>query len=234
MAAKAGLRRGRRPRRRCRAGSGFSFALFHLPRLHPTIGGEAHVVGVGAAARRAAERDDHLPVHGHRGLDAAGAGPSAGVKQKSSRSTSGYCAKRSTDSGRAVDNQGDSFFVVFTRARNAVAAAVAVQRALEWRAWPDGPHVRVRIGSEEVALRRTVRAWEPPHSERPQSPQATSTQSYPALGPFTHTHERIGGRWLRGGPLRGFPPCRSRIPPAAARPPKRCSTRNPKRGIRNL
>jgi class 3 adenylate cyclase len=31
--------------------------------------------------------------------------------------------------GRAIDTQGDSFFVAFRRARNAVAAAVAAQRA---------------------------------------------------------------------------------------------------------
>ena len=32
--------------------------------------------------------------------------------------------------GREIDTQGDSFFVVFTRARDAVAAAVEVQRSL--------------------------------------------------------------------------------------------------------
>jgi class 3 adenylate cyclase len=32
--------------------------------------------------------------------------------------------------GREVDTQGDSFFAVFSRARDAVAAAVALQRAL--------------------------------------------------------------------------------------------------------
>ncbi len=48
--------------------------------------------------------------------------------------------------GREIDTQGDSFFVVFTRARDAVAAAVDVQRSLASQAWPDGRHVRVRIG----------------------------------------------------------------------------------------
>ena len=48
--------------------------------------------------------------------------------------------------GREIDTQGDSFFVVFTRARDAVAAAVEVQRSLASQAWPDGRHVRVRIG----------------------------------------------------------------------------------------
>ena len=48
--------------------------------------------------------------------------------------------------GHEVDTQGDSFFVVFPRARDAVAAAVAAQRALLEHVWPDGQQVRVRIG----------------------------------------------------------------------------------------
>ncbi len=48
--------------------------------------------------------------------------------------------------GREVDTQGDSFFVVFARATQAVAAAVAIQRALAAEAWPEGGAVRVRIG----------------------------------------------------------------------------------------
>src|SRR6266496_4137966 len=48
--------------------------------------------------------------------------------------------------GNEVDTQGDSFFVVFPRATQAVAAAVAMQRALAAAAWPEGGAVRVRIG----------------------------------------------------------------------------------------
>ncbi len=48
--------------------------------------------------------------------------------------------------GHEVDTQGDAFFVVFARASDAVAAAVAVQRALFAYAWPQGVAVRVRIG----------------------------------------------------------------------------------------
>jgi len=48
--------------------------------------------------------------------------------------------------GHEVDTQGDSFFVVFLRAKQAVAAAVAVQRALAAEAWPEGGAVLVRIG----------------------------------------------------------------------------------------
>ncbi|MGH3132513.1 MAG: adenylate/guanylate cyclase domain-containing protein, partial [Gaiellaceae bacterium] len=48
--------------------------------------------------------------------------------------------------GREIDTQGDSFFFVFSRARDAVAAAVAGQRALAEHEWPDDGAVRVRIG----------------------------------------------------------------------------------------
>jgi peptide/nickel transport system substrate-binding protein len=48
--------------------------------------------------------------------------------------------------GQEVDTQGDAFFVAFRRARDAVAAAVAAQRALDGYPWPDGAVVRVRMG----------------------------------------------------------------------------------------
>jgi YVTN family beta-propeller protein len=48
--------------------------------------------------------------------------------------------------GHEIDTQGDAFFVAFARARDAVAAAVAGQRALAAEAWPGGAVVRVRMG----------------------------------------------------------------------------------------
>ncbi len=48
--------------------------------------------------------------------------------------------------GVVVDTQGDSFFVAFTRVRDAAAAAVDIQRALAEGVWPSGVTVRVRIG----------------------------------------------------------------------------------------
>ena len=48
--------------------------------------------------------------------------------------------------GREIDTQGDAFFVVFNRAKDAVAAALAAQRALAAHTWPDGVAVRVRMG----------------------------------------------------------------------------------------
>ena len=48
--------------------------------------------------------------------------------------------------GVEIDTQGDAFFFAFPRAREAVAAAVEVQRAHASHAWPDDSVVRVRIG----------------------------------------------------------------------------------------
>ena len=48
--------------------------------------------------------------------------------------------------GVEIDTQGDSFFYAFARARDAVAGAVAVQRAHAGREWPGGEQVRVRMG----------------------------------------------------------------------------------------
>ncbi len=48
--------------------------------------------------------------------------------------------------GHEIDTQGDAFFYSFPRARDAVAAAVAVQRGHTAEAWPGGEPVRVRIG----------------------------------------------------------------------------------------
>ncbi len=48
--------------------------------------------------------------------------------------------------GVEIDVQGDSFFFAFARARDAVAAAVEVQRAHAEHDWPGGEAVRVRLG----------------------------------------------------------------------------------------
>ena len=48
--------------------------------------------------------------------------------------------------GQEVDTQGDSFFVAFARATDAAEAAVEMQRALAFHAWPNGVTVRVRMG----------------------------------------------------------------------------------------
>jgi class 3 adenylate cyclase/DNA-binding NarL/FixJ family response regulator len=48
--------------------------------------------------------------------------------------------------GREVDTQGDAFFVVFPRAKDAVAAALAGQRAVAAHPWPQQVDLRVRMG----------------------------------------------------------------------------------------
>jgi class 3 adenylate cyclase len=47
--------------------------------------------------------------------------------------------------GQEIDTQGDAFFYCFERARDAVAAAVAAQRALAANDWPDRTELRVRM-----------------------------------------------------------------------------------------
>ncbi|MGH8063642.1 MAG: adenylate/guanylate cyclase domain-containing protein [Candidatus Entotheonellia bacterium] len=61
--------------------------------------------------------------------------------------------------GREVDTQGDSFFVVFPRATQAVAAAVQIQRALATEPWPQGGAVRVRIGMHTGEPIRTTEGY---------------------------------------------------------------------------
>jgi class 3 adenylate cyclase len=48
--------------------------------------------------------------------------------------------------GEEVDTQGDAFFYVFSRARDAAVAAANGQRALAEHPWPDGAAFRVRMG----------------------------------------------------------------------------------------
>jgi class 3 adenylate cyclase len=48
--------------------------------------------------------------------------------------------------GREVDSRADEFFAAFARPISAVEAAVAMQRALDDRSWPDDVECRVRAG----------------------------------------------------------------------------------------
>jgi predicted ATPase/class 3 adenylate cyclase len=61
--------------------------------------------------------------------------------------------------GHEVDTQGDSFFVAFDRATDAVAAAVAAQRALANHPWPEGTTVRVRMGLHTGEPQRTAEGY---------------------------------------------------------------------------
>ena len=59
--------------------------------------------------------------------------------------------------GREVDARADEFFAAFERPVAAIEAAVALQRSLAKRSWPDGLEVRVRAGihSGEPTLTET-------------------------------------------------------------------------------
>ncbi len=48
--------------------------------------------------------------------------------------------------GREMGTEGDSFFIVFTSAHEALAAAVSAQRRLGEHPWPGGAALRVRMG----------------------------------------------------------------------------------------
>src|SRR4029077_14749825 len=48
--------------------------------------------------------------------------------------------------GRELGTEGDSFFVFFQESWQAIAAAVAAQRALAAEPWPDDALIRIRIG----------------------------------------------------------------------------------------
>lgn len=48
--------------------------------------------------------------------------------------------------GREVEARADESFAVFERAAAAIEAAMAIQRTLSERTWPDGLDVRVRVG----------------------------------------------------------------------------------------
>src|SRR3982074_2207721 len=48
--------------------------------------------------------------------------------------------------GREVNTEGDSFFLAFPSAGDAVTAPAAAQRALAAHAWPEGLALRVRMG----------------------------------------------------------------------------------------
>jgi peptide/nickel transport system substrate-binding protein len=90
--------------------------------------------------------------------------------------------------GEEVDTQGDAFFYVFSRARDAAAAAADGQRALASHAWPQGVELRVRMGmhtgepvlSDEgryhgMGVHRTARIMSAGHGGQILASQATAS-----------------------------------------------------------
>jgi predicted ATPase/class 3 adenylate cyclase len=64
-----------------------------------------------------------------------------------------------THHGHEVDTQGDALFAVFPRARDALCAAGAAQRALATYAWPEAVVVRVRMGLHTGAPARLAEGY---------------------------------------------------------------------------
>src|SRR5437773_6298130 len=61
--------------------------------------------------------------------------------------------------GHEIDTQGDSFFIVFARATDAISAAVAMQRELAAHTWPDGVTIAVRMGLHTGEPLRTAEGY---------------------------------------------------------------------------
>ena len=61
--------------------------------------------------------------------------------------------------GNEVDTQGDSFFVVFARATDAVSAAVDIQRTLATHSWSNGVTLPIRIGLHTGEPQRTAEGY---------------------------------------------------------------------------
>jgi hypothetical protein len=99
--------------------------------------------------------------------------------------------------GTVVDTQGDSFFVAFARATEAVAGAVSAQRALVTYGWPPGGQPRVRMGihtGEASSVdqgsgsqrRANLRRW----ARRPDSPLPNDTRHRRGSSPFGSSSPR--------------------------------------------
>ncbi|HEX4520070.1 MAG TPA: adenylate/guanylate cyclase domain-containing protein [Gaiellaceae bacterium] len=84
--------------------------------------------------------------------------------------------------GHEIDTQGDSFFVAFRRAKDAVAAAVEGQRRLARHRWPGGAELRVRMGL---------------HTGEP----AASGERYVGLGVHRAARISVAGHGRRRGQL---------------------------------
>lgn len=145
--------------------------------------------------------------------------------------------------GQEIDTQGDSFFVAFRTARDAVAAAIAVQRALAEHPWPDGVRVRVRIGLHTaepeagaeryvgLGVHRAARICSAAHGGQILVSETTRGLIADELPPGTRLRN-LGAHWLKGfedpeliyqllvdGLPNKFPPLRTVVPARRASQP---------------
>jgi class 3 adenylate cyclase len=117
--------------------------------------------------------------------------------------------------GHEVDTQGDSFFVAFAHARDAVLAAVEGQRALIGHEWADGAEMRVRMGIRTgqavgsdgrytgLAVHRAARIGAAAHGGQVLVSQATQTlledsTSFSATSASSASRTAVRGRLVAG------------------------------------
>ena len=116
-----------------------------------------------------------------------------------------------SNGGLVVDRQTESFFAVFPRMRDAVAAAADAQRAIAAHEWPDGTQVKVRMG---------LHAGEPELEGDRYVGLAVARAA--RIGATAH-----GGQVLLSGAARGLLPERSRVRALGSYPLKDFDSREP-------
>jgi class 3 adenylate cyclase len=61
--------------------------------------------------------------------------------------------------GAEVDTSGDSFFIAFSRASDAIRAALDAQQRLSHEEWPSGASIRIRMGLHTGEVARTSQGY---------------------------------------------------------------------------
>ncbi len=95
---------------------------------------------------RASDRDRDDALQRHRRVNGAAEPPRPPLRGGAVRSAGGAADRYFRGAGPGTGDRGDSFFVVFSSAADAVACCAAAQRALAGYEWPGGVAVRVRMG----------------------------------------------------------------------------------------
>ena len=97
-------------------------------------------------SRRPPDRDRDPALRRRRGVDTPPAVPRRPLRHRAHAAPRAVRAAIAQRGGGEVDWAGDGVFLAFGRARDAVAAAVDLQRALDTENWPESAQVRMAIG----------------------------------------------------------------------------------------